>query len=617
MAKIIVTKLDSFQPEAENDTVALKGKITIDTDSKGNKIYYQEIYFSRIQDLHNLKNKYDYNYRDNFYSNFFSLEDSRYFVVGTKSNGNHRFIRNPEINLEKLQINIREKSHTLESKPLLSNFEVKEKNSHFKVYNAMINSGIIIPLAGLYISVIRVINSGVNYLIPASEITRFYFLGESEITTHIFNGTFEELYAPGDIIESDDIRIAQLLIKEGINKNGEKLLAKIAFQKEFHSAVSFINSSIQEFLMKNNDKNDKDNDNDTHTDITCYYDTKIPNKNAYQMYVGGKSFTYDGRKYFLVFQIYQTNERAPFDKILSGVLGPDHRSSNNKAGLPLKASNKTLISNTPDPTKPVTVSSNLPSKPLSIKKNLTWEIETEENIFDVENIIVEKLSKEDQDAIYKSKTKIINVENNSFTTNGKSAKGSNAGVASVGVEEITNKAPENIVVLEKVFDYIVIEYDSYSVLFYDSTSKSFTKKRNDFILDNVHLIMANLKNSSGQNFYFIEFDNSTIDTRLALIYAKTNLNSEIESDFLLSVATIFKSQCRIPSDSLFKDKMKKTKAEDKDDEDKKKWELNNYTLRRINHNYAEDKINDFGDKIIKIINTIAPSSDNKSTKNAD
>lgn len=95
--------------------------------------------------------------------------------------------------------------------------------------------------------VYRVINDGVNYIIPRSELARFYFFVGSKIIRVLCSGLYgKEVDIPGYLIEKETTgeKIAVVTISEGFSAKEKIVLAKISLDPKFKESADFILTSI-------------------------------------------------------------------------------------------------------------------------------------------------------------------------------------------------------------------------------------------------------------------------------------------------------------------------------------------------------------------------------------
>jgi hypothetical protein len=444
-----------------------------------------------------------------------------------------------------------------------------------------------VPFSILFAPVIMTTENGVNYLLPDTEVSRYNFFKGNKIIKYIFNGTYKD-YCEAIGLKKENGKIsAHIKIKEGFSYNEKIILTKIVFQKEFENAVESINSSIAEQLINLEKPSDDDKNDESSNKIEptgCYLKTKIPSKSSHKLHVSGKSFTYCGKIFFLVYQILSDDDKNSFDDIkIDELLGSDHRSSKNQKNLPAKEYNNGFYKVEPDPTKSIKISSGEFTKPQSIDTPLIWEDENDDDIFGTQEIKITKAPKEDQDATYSGSTKIIPFESNEFSTSDKSKKGSSVGKAIVEVKNIT--PPENILILERALIKLSNEI-GYKISFLDTEMNIYKSFRPNCSLDEVPLVIANLivddeSTGSKHNFYFVEFDNTKLDTRLALIY-ENNSKNEIDKFMIKNMAIFFRENYTMPSNNDLKNIHKDGLPV-----------FNNYTLIRFNHtNAKEDAVKD-------------------------
>ena len=157
------------------------------------------------------------------------------------------------------------------------------------------------------------------FIIPSYEILRYFFLYGSSFGRSILSyftspdepGRMEMdelfLHPAGEplIIEHENRRVAYLAVKPGLSPVEINCLGRIAFHEETYNCLEI----IKESLLLSGSISGKGYDFKT-------LRTTLPFDAPFQLAVCGRPFEWSGKVYLLVDQIYDTQEKALFDKLM-------------------------------------------------------------------------------------------------------------------------------------------------------------------------------------------------------------------------------------------------------------------------------------------------------------
>lgn len=180
-----------------------------------------------------------------------------------------------------------------------------------------------------------------QFILPSYEVLRYFFLqgnrlphqllsyftGKADKGERICQGIPELVAHPtGEplVVPHKGERVAFLEVREGLGKAEVSCLARIAFIPQATDCLD----AVRDGLLLNSTRPDK-LPNDWHAFKSLR--TILPQNRPFTIACCGRRFSWQGRSYLLVDQLYDTKEEMPFDKISYTPL-VDHRSK----AVPLK-----------------------------------------------------------------------------------------------------------------------------------------------------------------------------------------------------------------------------------------------------------------------------------------
>ncbi|GAB3636730.1 hypothetical protein GCM10027422_23200 [Hymenobacter arcticus] len=156
------------------------------------------------------------------------------------------------------------------------------------------------------------------FIIPSYEVLRYFFLQGSilskELLTYFTSPAEQASHSITDLVAHPTLkptiymdgkkRVATLLIREGLREEDINCLGRIAFSKQASKCLSMIRNSL---LLNSSGSRDHSSNK---------LRTLFPQDNPFKLGVSGRRFTWMGKNYVLVDQIYDTAEDMGFDKIV-------------------------------------------------------------------------------------------------------------------------------------------------------------------------------------------------------------------------------------------------------------------------------------------------------------
>lgn len=342
--------------------------------------------------------------------------------------------------------------------------------------------------------VYSVYENGITYLIPKSEIARYYFFVGSKIIRLLSQGLYNsEVVIPGTVLlnETTQKKTAIVTMSEGFSRREKIVLAQIAVNEKFGESANYIQGSI--FQQHVND-------------AVTYLQTKFFQESLFRLGTTGIFLDPPYNQYFFVNQIHQTDEKPMFDLL---VCKPkiDHRSigdEDERQKLDTKKYKPKKLLFQPGMDVNLTQDDDVISSDITMLQNPVIQ----EKFFEVKETIITTPEKLAQDKKYEADGEFKIIVSGKFSTGLQTSKTATSMKAAVENIGLIDKEIEHLGILEKLPAFVLAVKGSSSIssAYYNNTNTIQAFREEFFIVNigpSINLVILNF-DYLGRQFYVFD-----------------------------------------------------------------------------------------------------------------
>ncbi len=344
--------------------------------------------------------------------------------------------------------------------------------------------------------VYKIEHKGIIFLLPKSEVARYYFFAGSEIIKVLSEGRHDrEVDIPGFLLEDKDQkqRIAIVKMEAGYSKKEKIVLAQIAVNARFHESADYIYRSIY-----------KQQANSTET---TFLQAKLFQNSSFVLGTTG-IFLDPAKKYFFINQIHQTKEMPIFTELVVQLRVDPRQIADEDERQKLdskKYKPKGLIRR---PSKDVNLEQENEADFSSDRIMLQNGIIQHSNFFDVQEVTVTTAEKLSQDKRYEAEGNYKIIVGGSFTTNSQtSSKSTSLKAAIENIPLIENELNQLAILgdLPKLVNAIKADGQAYFSGYFNNTDSVRSFQELSYVIDlkqGINIVVLSFEYSKRQFYIF-------------------------------------------------------------------------------------------------------------------